>query len=116
MKKMNRWQLLLVLVLAFMMLAAAVEYRRYTNLRIKGWLFADTSWAGLRTWNKTGTVDTLVVSGIDTTCYFFAFPADSSTKYALHSYISRKNDTVFVRSDTSLTASERKYNWMVLRP
>jgi len=116
MNKLKKWQLLVIVLLAFVMTAGVVEYRRYTNLRVKGWLFGDSTWCGLRTWDKTGTVDTLAVSGIDTTCYFFAFPADSSTKYALHGYIGRDGDTVFVRSDTSLTADERKYNWMVIRP
>ena len=45
-KKINNWQLLFIILLAFLMLAAAKEYERATNLRVKGWLFGDSTWCG----------------------------------------------------------------------
>ena len=108
--------ILTVLVMCFLIMASAVEYRRIHNLRVKGWLFGDTTWCGLETWATTGTVDTLVASGVDTTCYFFVTSVDSTSKAPLFGDIGRKNDTVFVKCDSSVTADELKYCWMIIRP
>ncbi len=95
---------------------AAKEYKRITNLRVKNWLFADDTWAGLETWADTDSIDTLVVSGIDTTCYFFAFPIDVSPGFpGLYGNISRNGDSIFVTCDSVLAATN-KYNWIVVRP
>ena len=114
--KFNKWKWLSIILLCVFLMAGAKEYGRETNLRIKGWLLTDTTWSGLETWGKTGTVDTLVVAGIDTTFYFFVNAVDSTSKGPLHGYISRNDDTVFVRCDSSLTAAEFKYNWIALSP
>lgn len=113
MKKINRWQVAVVFLLCFFLIAGVVEYTRFHNLRIKGWLFGDTSWTGQQSWQVAGKVDTLLVSGIDEDCYLF-LQADSVTcKVPLYVF-DLVDDTAFVKCDSSLT-TDNGYDWMVIR-
>lgn len=112
----NKFIVMLAFVLiCFLLLGAAKEYKRITNLRVKGWLFGDTSWCGQRSWAKAGTVDTLVVAGIGdgADCYIY-LQADSLTCKAPLYVFTVEDDTVFVKCDSSLTTSF-DYNWMIIR-
>jgi len=107
--------ILLILVIALFCMGAVKEYRRSTNLRVKGWLFGDTTWSGLETVANVAAVDTVVVAGIDTTCYVFITAIDITPKAPLYANISRNGDSIFVTCDSTLAVTN-KYNWMVIRP
>lgn len=116
MKKINFYKIFTLVFVCLFLVAGAWRGKKLHNPWITGHPIAASTWAGLETWAKTGTVDTLVVTGIDTTWYVFISPVDSTSKGIMHTYISRDNDTVFVKCDSSLTANEFKYNWMVVSP
>jgi hypothetical protein len=108
--------ILLICLIAIICIGAAKEYKRITNLRVKGWLFGDKDkWCGLKEWENSAKLDTIVCSGIDTTCMVFITGVDSTYARPLSAYICRNGDSIFVKSDSSLT-SEDAYNWMVIRP
>lgn len=105
----------LIVIVFISVFAGVVEYDRSTNLRVKGWLFGDTSWTGLETWTNAAAIDTVVIAGVDTTCYVFITPVDVTPKAPLYANISRNGDSVFVTCDSTL-GTTNKYNWMVIRP
>jgi len=116
--KMNYKKLFLLtlcLLIFVTSIAAIKEYRRITNLRVKGWLFGDTTWCGRATWGSAASLDTVAVSGIDTNCYIFLTWVDSAYTGPLSGYVSRNGDSIFVKTDSAVTTSDR-YNWMVIRP
>jgi len=86
----------------------------FNNILLDGWIFApDQSLAGQRTWNTTGTLDTLLISGVDTTCVVFltAKTATGTLRYD----VATAGDTVFVTSSGSETGGTDKYNYFILR-
>ena len=107
--------LTLMVLVFFSSIAAIKEYRRLVNLRVKGWLFGDTSWSKIVTWTYTGTLDTVAMSGVDTTCIVSITPIDSVFRYPLCPRISRNDDSIFVESDTSVFTNN-KYSLIIIRP
>ena len=116
MKKINVYKILVLVFVCMFLMAGAWRGKKLTNPWIKGVPIATSTWAGLETWGTTGTADTFTVSGIDSTWYVFINAVDSTSTGLIHTYISRNGDSVFVRCDSSKTADEFKYNWMVLSP
>lgn len=108
--------ILLIFLIAIICIGAVKEYKRITNLRVKGWLFGDKDkWVGQKSWENAANLDTVAVSGIDTTCYIFLTWVDSAYTGPLSGYVSRNGDSIFVKTDSAVTSSD-KYNWMVIRP
>lgn len=84
------------------------------NPKVEGWLFVDTNVGGQRTWGVTGTADTLVVAGIDST-NFRVLVTPVTNIENMRASIGTNGDTVFVTSDSAQTAATDKYNWLIFR-
>ena len=86
----------------------------FTNVQLKGWIFGgDAGIAGERTWAKSGTADTLLVSGVDITCVVFLCPKTATG--TLRYDVATAGDTVFVTSSGSETATTDKYSYFIIR-
>lgn len=86
---------------------------RLNNPQVKGWLFGDAAqFAGEREWGTTGTADTLVVTGVDTSCAVFltAKTATGTLRYDIKS----AGDTIFVTSSGSETGGTDKYSYLIV--
>jgi len=85
-----------------------------TNPLLKGWLVnGSQKICGQRTWGTTGTADTLVISGLDTTDIVFVTP--NTATGTLRTDISTNGDTCFVTSSASETATSDSYFWLVFK-
>jgi hypothetical protein len=106
--------ILLLLVMGFMFMGVGAEYKRITNLRVKGWLFGDNNvWVGKRTFATSGAVDTFAIAGIDTSDFLFVAGLKDTVKTP---YIAKiiKTDTVLVKSTRS-NNDEDYFAWFVIK-
>lgn len=118
MRTKNIWVIMIAVVLIslFAVLGSQSITKVERNLQVKGWLFgnaSDKTWAGQTTWVTTGTADTLLVSGVDTTCVVFLAPKTATG--TLRYDIATAGDTIFVTSSGSETGGTDKYAWIVIR-
>lgn len=104
--------LLALVVLVTAVFGARRIQNRLWDVKLFGYLWADDTVAGQKAWGTTGTADTLVLAGIDSTSHVFIMPR-AKTSGLRHS-ISSNGDTVFVTSDTSLTATTDTYDYFVI--
>lgn len=117
MKRTNLFIALLVVVIACLLLMGQAKpiAGPFTNTLLKGWVFAPSqSICGQRAWGTTGSADTLVVSGVDTTCLVFLSNKTAITGHLRYD-IRAAGDTIFVTSDSSETASTDKYSYLIIR-
>lgn len=106
--------LITLLFLCFIFMGAAKVIDKVYNVQISGWMFGkDAQFAGERTWAKASTLDTLVITGVDTTCAVF-LQAKTDTICHLKYDIRSAGDTVFVTSDSTGTTTD-KYSYLVIR-
>jgi hypothetical protein len=114
MKKNLFAAIILVVLIALLFLGSAQIYQSTTNLQVKGWLFGkDNSFSGENTWGTTGTADTLLISGVDTTCVVFITPKTASG--TLRYDVATAGDTIFVTSSASETGGTDKYSYLIVR-
>ena len=105
----------LILVIVLLTVNAAVEYKRITNLRVKGWLFGDKDkWVGYRTKAATGTSDTFYVAGADTMDYMFVSARTDSILIPLTARIWKK-DSCLIYCPQALTHDQDYINWMIIK-
>lgn len=109
-KRIIGFVLLIVLITA--VFGARRIQNRFWDVKLQGWLWADDTIAGQKAWGTTGTADTLVIAGIDSTSHVFIAPRAKTS--GLRHTISSNGDTVFVTSDTSLTADTNTYDYFVI--
>jgi len=89
------------------------QMNRLWNPQVKGFLYgSDAQFAGERLWATTGTLDTLVVSGVDTTCTVYLTPKTATG--TLRYDVATSGDTVFVTSSGSETANTDKYSYLIV--
>jgi hypothetical protein len=106
--------LVVIMFLSIVLFGAAQINGTLTNYQVKGWLFGkDAQFAGERTWAKTDTLDTLVVTGVDTTCAVF-LQAKTTVIKGLTYDIRSAGDSIFVESDSTGAATE-KYSYLIVR-
>lgn len=106
--------ILLIIVMAFFVMGVGAEYKRITNLRVKGWLFGDEDvWCGKRTFATSGAVDTFAIAGIDTSDFLFVTGLKDTVKTP---YIAKiiKTDTVLVKTTRS-NNDEDYFAWFVIK-
>jgi hypothetical protein len=105
----------LILVIILLTVNAAVEYKRITNLRVRGWLFADEdTWVGWHTISASGTADSFYVAGADTSDYVFATLRTDSIKVPLTARVF-KTDSVVISCAAKLTANTDKVNYLIIK-
>jgi len=103
---------LLLLVMSFLFMAQGPNGTIW-NYQIRGFLYGkDAQFAGERAWGTTGTADTLIVTGVDTSCVVFLTSKSDSVYFY---YDVGSSDTIFVTSNQSLTATTDKYSYLVIK-
>ena len=113
--KKTLFALIAIVLVATLFLAAAQINGTLTNYQVKGWLFGkDISFAGERTWAKTGTLDTLLVPGVDTTCVVYLASKTTQIENLFYD-VATAGDTVFVTADSAGTAATDKYSYLIVR-
>lgn len=114
--KIGLFSLILAVAMLFMLqdINSQQIVERHNNPQILGWMFGkDASFAGERAWGYSGTLDTLVVSGVDITCSVYLTPKTATG--TLRYDIKAAGDTIFVTSSGSETASSDKYAYLIVR-
>jgi hypothetical protein len=105
--------LVIALILTMTMLFTG-QMNRLWNPQVQGFLYGkDAQFAGERTWGTTGTLDTLVVTGVDITCTVYLTPKTATG--TLRYDVATAGDTVFVTSSGSETAATDKYSYLVIK-
>lgn len=103
---------LMLILIILALLWTQTPNRIIYNLQVKGYLFGTSTLRGEQTWGYNGTLDTLVVSGVDANCYVYLTPLTATGVLSVTSVVA---DTIFVTSSTSETATTDKYNYLILR-
>lgn len=115
---MKTGKILTGLVLAFLLICAGVflaarprVLNPIWNVRLQGHVFADSNIVGQKVWANADTLDTLLISGIDSTATVFLQPLTTieGIKYS----ISVNGDSVFVDADSTQGTSD-VYNYLVI--
>jgi len=117
--KLFKTGFLLVLVSLLLLVVMQVQSQRHLdrlqNPMVIGWMFGQgNEFAGEQVWGYTGTADTLVITGLDTTCVVF-LTAKTTDLENLYYDIHAAGDTLFVTSDSSGTADTDKYSYIIVR-
>jgi len=88
---------------------------RLHNPQVQGWIFGKSAgFAGERTWGYTSANDTIVITGIDTTCIVILTPKTTQIENLFYD-IKSAGDTLFVTADSAGTAGTDKYSYLIVR-
>ncbi len=108
---------ILSLLLIFIIITGLVQpiSGPFTNTLFKGWWIVSGSKICIeRTWGHTGTLDTVVITGLDTTCNVFLQPKTTQIENLIYD-IQSGGDTLFVTADSAGTADTDKYSILIIQ-